>query len=124
MAVVDLWIRLYLDHNVHLWLAAALRQRGHDVVVARDVGNARLSDEEHLRWATDQGRTVFTYDRNDYPRLHSEWRTRGETHGGIIVAVAPPVLSPSDVVRRLLHLLDTVTADEMAGEIEWLDARW
>jgi predicted nuclease of predicted toxin-antitoxin system len=120
----QLWIRPYLDHNVHPWIADDLRRRGFDVVFAREVGNAAAADEEHLRWATDHGRTVFTYDRRDFPRLHRDWRIRGEMHAGIIVSVAPPELPASEMLRRLRHLLDSITADEMVGQIEWLDARW
>lgn len=93
-------------------------------MVAHEVGNARASDEEHLRWATEHGRTVVTYDRDDFPRLNREWRSQGRTHAGIIVAVAPPRVSASVVVRRLRRLLDQVTADEMVSQLRWLDHTW
>jgi predicted nuclease of predicted toxin-antitoxin system len=124
VAIEGLWIRPYLDHNVHLWLADALRCEGYDIVVAREVGNARASDEEHLRWATERGRTVVTYDRTDFPRLNRQWRTDAQTHAGIIVSVAPPRLPASVVVRRLLRVLDAVTADEMVNRLLWLDHTW
>jgi hypothetical protein len=28
------------------------------------------------------------------------------------------------MLRRLLRLLDTLTADEMVNRVEWLDSRW
>ena len=124
MAAEELWLRLYFDHNAHLWLAEAVRRHGIDAVVAKDVGNAAAADEEHLRWATEHGRTVFTFDRNDFPRLNEEWQARGEPHAGIIVSVAPPELPAPAVLRRLLRLLDTVTADEMANRLLWLNQRW
>ena len=124
MTIAGLWIRPYCDHNVHSWLADALRRDGHDVVMAHEVGNARASDEEHLRWATERGRTIVTYDRNDFPRLNRDWLAAGRTHAGIIVAVAPPRVSPSVVVGRLRRLLDRVTADEMINQLLWLDHTW
>jgi hypothetical protein len=67
---------------------------------------------------------VLTYDRDDYPLLHAAWLDRGERHAGIIVATAPPQLPASLLRRRLLRLLDTLTADELVGEIVWLNNRW
>jgi hypothetical protein len=124
VAVEGLWIRLYFDHNAHLWLAEAVRRHGFEVIVAKDVGNAAASDEEHLRWATAHGRALFTYDRNDFPRLNEEWHARGESHAGIIVSVAPPELPPSTVLRRLLCLLDAIAADEIVNRLFWLNPRW
>jgi hypothetical protein len=117
----ELLIRLYLDHNVHTWFATALRRDGYDVVFAEEVGNAHLSDEDLLRWATQQGRAVFTYDRVDYLRLAQDWAMRGETHAGIIVALAPPLLSPAEILHRLRHFLNTIAADELHNQMRWLD---
>jgi hypothetical protein len=45
-----LFVRLYLDVNIHHWLAHDLRSRGFDAIHALDIGHDRLSDEQHLRW--------------------------------------------------------------------------
>lgn len=121
MTLAELLIRLYLDHNAHPWLATDLRRYGYDVVFADEVGNARLSDEDQLHWATAHRRTVFTYDRVDYWLLAREWAQRGEPHAGIIISLAPPVLPYREIVDRLLHFLDTVTADEIFDQVRWLD---
>lgn len=62
MAVEGLSARLYFDHHVDPRLAIDLRRYGFDVTFAREVGKERATDEEHLRWATEQGRVVATFD--------------------------------------------------------------
>jgi hypothetical protein len=120
-AIEGLSIRPYLDNDVHLWIATDLRNRGFDAVHSLEIGHEGFSDEEHLRWAAHEGRTVVTFDREDFKRLSDDWRRRGESHAGIIVSVAPPRIALSAFHRRLLAFLDAVAADDMANMIRWLD---
>ena len=123
-AVEGLSIRPYLDINVHRWLAADLRRRGFDCVHSLELGHDLFSDEQHPRWASDQGRTVVTFDRKDFQVLAAAWLLRGEQHAGIVIAVAPPQLPIAEFYRRLLNFLDQVTADEVLDQIRWLDSQW
>ena len=122
-AVEGLSIRPYLDNHISRWIASDLRDRGFARVHSLDIGHERFSDEQHLRWATDQGRTVVTFDRKDSRVLATDWYLRGEEHAGIIIAVPPPTLPIRVMHRRLLRFLDSVTADEMRNQARWLDAR-
>ena len=124
MAIAGLSIRLYLDHNVHPWLADDVRTEGYDVVVARDLGHQRFEDEEHLRWASAAGRAVVTFDVKDYPVIARRWAAEARDHAGIILAVAPPVLPYGTLLRRLFALLDAITAEEMVNQVRWLDPTW
>ncbi|MGH2558630.1 MAG: DUF5615 family PIN-like protein [Thermomicrobiales bacterium] len=124
MAIQGISIRLYLDHNVHPQLAEDFRHDDFDVVVTRDAGHHAFEDDAHLRWATQHGRVLFTYDRSDFLHIASEWYARGDDHAGIIVSVAPPRLGYSVVLQRLLNLLDQVTAEEMINRVGWLDSSW
>ncbi len=124
MAIAGLSLGLYLDHNVDAVLADDLRRRGFDAVRAAELGHERDTDENHLARATTQGRVVFTYDRRDYLMLDHAWKARGDVHAGIIISVAPPRLPFRLVVRRLLTLLDRVTADQAVDQLLWLDERW
>jgi hypothetical protein len=114
-----LFIRLYLDEDVHKRVASALRLRRFDVVSAHEVGRWGLSDEEQLAYAATEGRALFTYNTPDYLRLHLAWLQRGQEHYGIIVSDQLPI---GETVRRLLNLLNRVTADEMRDQIRWLQA--
>lgn len=114
-----LFIRLYLDEDVHKRLAAALRLRQFDVVSVHELGRQGLSDEAQLLLATQERRTLFTYNVADFLHLHLDWAARGETHAGIILSDQLPL---SETLRRLLKLLNHLTADEMQGQAYWLQA--
>jgi len=114
-----LFCRLYLDEDVHRRVAAALRLRHFDVVSAHEVQRWGLTDEEQLRYAAAEGRTLFTYNAADYVRLHLEWQRSEQQHHGIVVSDQLPV---GETVRRLLRLLNRVPADEMRNQLRWLQA--
>jgi len=114
-----LFIRLYLDEDVHKRVATAIRLRGFDVVSAHEVGHWGLDDEEQLSYAAAEGRALFTYNTPDYLQLHLGWLQCGKGHYGIIVSDQLPI---AEAVRRLLNLLNRVTADEMRNQIRWLQA--
>jgi predicted nuclease of predicted toxin-antitoxin system len=124
VAIEGLSLLIYLDHNVDPLLAKDARRAGYDAVAAVEVGNAALADADQLRWATDRGRCIFTHDYDDYPRLAIDWFHAGRDHRGIILCRQPPDISYGEMLRRLLRLLDTLTADEMVNRLEWLDSRW
>jgi hypothetical protein len=114
---LPLFIRLYLDEDVHKHMAFALRLRHFDVVSAHEVGRRSLSDAEQLTYAAAEGRAIFTYNTPDYLQLHLHWLQHGKEHYGIIVSDQLPI---GETVRRLLNLLNRVTADEMRNQIRWL----
>ena len=118
-AETSLFIRLYLDEDVHKRVAAALRLRHFDAVSVHDVKLWGLSDEAQLAQAAADGRTLFTYNTADYVRLNFDWLRRGRPHAGIIVSDQLPI---GETVHRLLNLLNRLTAEEMQNEIRWLQA--
>jgi predicted nuclease of predicted toxin-antitoxin system len=118
MAVEGLSASVYLDHNADPELAQDLRRHGFVAVVARELGLERASDDHHLRTATSMGHVLFTHDFDDYPVLAIEWAARGEPHAGIILASTR--ISYGETLRRLLHLLDSITADEFVNRVEWI----
>lgn len=124
MAVEGLSIRPYLDHNFDEQIGFALRREAFDIVITHEVGNERLSDEDHLRWATPHGRTVLTHDKVDFTILNQSWVDRGEDPAGIIVCKAMPQLSFREILSRPLNVLNNVTADEMINRLLWLDESW
>ena len=75
--------RLYSNENVPQPVVVALRERGHDVLSALETGNANqaISDDEVLRFATEEARGVLTINRKHFIRLH---RARPD-HAGIVV---------------------------------------
>jgi predicted nuclease of predicted toxin-antitoxin system len=124
VAIAGLSIRLYFDHNAHPRFARDLRSEVFDALAAIELGHERFADEDHLRWAADHRRTLFTYDKADFSVIADAWMRREEEYAGIILSKAPPLLSYGEILRRLLRLLNEVTAEEMMNRIEWLDHRW
>jgi hypothetical protein len=114
-----LFVGLYLDEDVHKRVASALRLRHFDVISAHDIGNWGLTDEEQLSFAAAEGRALFTFNTPDYLRLCLAWLECDKEHAGIVVSDQLPI---GETVRRLLNLLNWVTADEMRNEIRWLQA--
>ncbi len=89
----------YLDHNVSSMLGTLLRRRGHSVVSAREIGQERGDDAEHLFIAAQQQRIVVTHDREDFTLLHRAWLRWSAgwhvsaSHSGILIIPQPPRLT-------------------------------
>jgi hypothetical protein len=78
--------RLYADENFAFPVVVELRLLGHDVVTAQEAGqgNQEVPDDDVLTFAVAQGRTVLTFNRRHFVRLH----LRGVPHTGIVVCTA------------------------------------
>lgn len=112
-----LFISLYLDEDVSVLVAKLLRTRGHDVVTTQEASRIGGSDPEQLEFATARQCAIFTHNRDDFLELARQYTTEGKPHSGIIVAVRR---SPYELTRRLLLLLDRVTADEMDNQLLYI----
>lgn len=71
------------------------------------------SDEEHLAFAGQQGRVIFTQDV-DFLRLHSS----GVEHAGIIYARQRTTIG--EAIRGPVLVHEVLTSDEMKGHLEYL----
>jgi predicted nuclease of predicted toxin-antitoxin system len=111
---VKLFALLYLDENVDVLVAAMLRARGFDVVTTHDRRMASRSDLDQLALAAAEGRAMVTHNRDDFVELHKHYLANGTSHMGIIVT-GPR--RPREIAERIAHLLDTLTADEIAGQL-------
>ena len=109
-------IRLYIDEDVDVALAAALRQRGIDVLTAQGAGTLRLRDEDQLAFATQEGRVFFTHNRGDFARLHKEIVRKGRSHAGIVLSDQLPI---GVLRRRLSNLCFQLTQEEMSNRLEF-----
>jgi len=110
-------IRLYLDEHIPLKLAETLRERGHDAVHTYEVGMGGASDEEQIEFAVQEGRTILTYNIKHFAQLHRRCWETGHEPCGIVVSDELPF---GELLSRILKLLDTVTAQEMRGQLRFL----
>lgn len=113
----SLFIRLYIDEDVHESIAPELRRRGYDVLNTREVNRRGLSDAEQLAYAAAENRTLFSFNAADYTALHKEYLDQGREHAGVVISNQIPI---GEAIRRLLILLDRVSADEMQTQLRWL----
>lgn len=76
--------RLYSNENFHRLVVEGLRELGHDVLTSLEAGraNQRIPDDEVLDFATSEGRTLLTFNRLHFMRLH---RSMDGKHAGVIV---------------------------------------
>jgi len=79
------------------------------------------SDDEQIRWATGQQRVLYSSNRGDFYRIHSDLMRSGPSHSGIILGVQQRY-SVGEQMRRLLRLVAAKSAEEMRNHIEFLSA--
>ncbi len=112
-----LFISLYLDEDVSVLIARLLRSRALAVLTTTEAGQRCKTDAEQLAFATDRQMAILTHNHADFEELARQYASAGQTHCGIIVAVRR---SPYEIVRRLLVLIDQVTADEMDNQLLYI----
>jgi predicted nuclease of predicted toxin-antitoxin system len=115
--VNTLFIELYLDEDVNVLVAALLRARGFTALTTREAGQLHTSDLEQLAYAVSQRKTFLTHNRADFEARAKEYLAARQTHYGIIIAVRYPA---QEIVRRLLRILNQVTADEMQNQVRYI----
>ncbi len=115
-------IRLYFDEDaMQHAVVVALRARRIDVLTASDCGMIGRSDEQDLHYATTNERALYSFNIRDYSLLHDQWVASGQEHSGIILAFQQRY-SVGEQLRRLLHLLNRKSAEEMLSRLEYLSA--
>lgn len=74
---------------------------GYDFLTTLEAGraNQRLSDEDQLSFATEQGRALVTHDVRDFMFLAKQWDAEEKAHAGIIVCRSKPVRELAERIR-------------------------
>ena len=113
-------IRLYVDEDAaeHA-VVDGLRNRGVDVLTVLETEMISANDEGQVDFATSHGRSVYTLNVDDFCRLHREILLADKQHAGIIV-IPRQRYSIGEKIRRLMGLIDSVTAEEMRNRLEFL----
>ncbi len=113
----QLFIELYLDEDVDVLVAELLRGRGFDVLTTRQADCLGESDEEQLAFAVRHERKLVTHNRADFEELAQKYIVTEREHYGIILATRR---QPYEIVRRLLTILNHVTADEIKNQLRYI----
>lgn len=107
----------YLDEDVDVDLAKALRKHGYTVFVAVEESMLSKSDEEQLALASENDWVLVTHNVKDFRILHQHYWEQGLKHAGIIVSSRAHI---SILLRRMLNLLNSISADEMQNQLFFL----
>jgi hypothetical protein len=114
--VTRLTLQLDADtSNKALW--KSLLDLGHDVTrTPTDWMHRDASDEDQLLGATAQGRCIFTFNLRDFLALAARY----PKHAGIILA-AQSSWRLSAMITALDELLTETQAEELIGQVRWLN---
>ena len=116
--LASLYIHLYFDEDVSADIVGNIRTRGFDVLSARDADMLQASDSEQLLFAISQRRAIVTHNRQDFEERHRQFLAEGKKHFGIIVAKRR--LRSTEVVTKLLDLLNAITAEDMEDQLRYV----
>jgi hypothetical protein len=112
-------LSLYLDEHVQSALAEALRARGVDILTTREAKNIGLHDVGQLVFAAKNRRSLFSYDKRHFARIHYEWMSMKRQHAGIILS---DQLTIGLLLRRLMKLHFSLNTEDMINRLEYLSS--
>ena len=110
-------VRFYLDEDVPVQLAKAMRQRGIDVLTTQEAGVTESTDEQQVVFAVKQHRSILTHNKRDFVVIHKAYMETEKEHHGIVVADRNKV---GQLLRMTSKLWSTVSAEDMKIRLEFL----
>jgi len=110
-------VKVLIDEDTHLALAAALRQRGHDAIHVREAARLGLDDKDQLEFAAREGRCFLTCNVGEFVEWHSTYMSEEREHSGIIVSAQKPI---GRLLREMLAFLQTHSSEEVRNQLFFL----
>jgi hypothetical protein len=114
---IDDPVRLFVDEDVWLGLAAALREKGFDAIHVYEVARGSLSDREQMSFASQQQRAILTHNKRHYIPFVAEYYWTDKVHYGVLVIAQFP---PGELLRRTETFLQQHRADEIKNQLWFL----
>lgn len=109
--------KLLLDEQIWVYLATLLREQGYDVTHIYEAGLDGKPDPEVLRSAVENHRAVVTFNIKHFVPLARQYSEEGKEHYGIVVSDEIP---QGELQRRVIKLLESVSADDLKNIIRFL----
>jgi hypothetical protein len=75
-------------------------------------------DAAQLAHAASEQRAILTFNAHDFNALHETYATAGKDHWGSLLSTEESI---GTLMRRLLRLLHSVSAQELKNQIRWLN---
>ena len=115
-------VRLYIDEDSmsHAFVRA-LRSRNVDVLTAFEARMIECADLQHLAFATEHNRVLYSFNVRDFYALHTAFLEQGRSHAGLIL-VRQQYYSIGEQTRRVLKLIANRSADKMLNRVEFLSS--
>ena len=117
MATEENLIRLLIDEDVWLGLAAALREKGFDAIHVYEVGRGSLNDREQMAFAVQQRRAVLTHNKRHYIPFVAEYYWAGKIHYGVLVIDQLP---RGELLRQVEAFLQNHQASKIKNQVWFL----
>ncbi|MCP4346454.1 MAG: hypothetical protein GY795_13110 [Desulfobacterales bacterium] len=111
-------LRLYLDEHLSPRIAVELRKHGFDVITLHDKEMLSKNDQEQLDASASEQRAIVTCNFSDFVVLNQEYNAKNKEHWGIILSTEEPT---GVLIKRLLSLLNSLSASELKNHIRWLN---
>lgn len=110
--------KLHLNEHLSPRLAAQLRQYGFDVTSTVELAMLGADDSDQLEYAASAQRALVTFNHKDFAILHEQYLANTKEHWGILFSTEETL---STLRRRLLRLLNTLSAEDLKNQIRWLN---
>jgi predicted nuclease of predicted toxin-antitoxin system len=111
-------LKLYLDQMLRLDVAQALRDEGHDVMRASEVGQARADDYEILQKAISENRILITLDEH-----FGDWVILPlSKHPGVIRLKVNPATS-KNAINLILPFLRLYSSEHFKNRLVILSSK-
>lgn len=105
-------IRFLTDENISPQVISALRVKGYDVKDIKEEKAFGISDEEVIKFARKEERVILTCDK-DFANLI---KFPLQSHSGVVL-LRFSNLSPSNITKSFLPLLETSLANKLSGAL-------
>lgn len=116
--------RYYLDEDVPVQVAPALRALGLDVLTTRDAGRLQASDAAQLDFAAQQGRITITRNIKDFIPLSLQFERDGRAHAGVLLITASFAQRDYGGIARAVAAYDREHPTRMAAyQVDYLRPR-
>jgi hypothetical protein len=88
------------------------------VLTTRETQNLGSSDAAQLQFASARQHATLTHNRCDFEQLHEAALRDQRPHAGILIASRRA--SDFELARRIMTVLDTFTAEEVANQLLYI----
>lgn len=113
-------IRLFIDQDFNHKILRGLRRRIADLdyITAEQIGKGGESDENHLKWALENSRVIFSHDVNTFSDAANQKLRDNERIFGLILV--PQNMPIGDAISQLEIIISCSDETDFINCIQYL----